>query len=332
MARADARDWLLSVLFSTYRSAKIYQERIMSLLDNDGIDPSSLHETYDNEPLIDIANRLLRKDIVESNISSHDINRYLSDRDVLLAGGHSRLQALPLLFFSLLQCDAFRSSARKKTNTRSSIYRHCLYEPSPDTRCAATANAGAMPPADLARCIAPRLEVRDSLSGEMLDGDVPMTIDGVRESVLEVASSGTGGNGIGDSGGIIVGGNNTLLFLDSPCRILLFPSCALSCGLAVMTDTTQPVEGMRDPGGSLLPGTIRRSIRNALQSYRVPPPVVIVVSSDDNKTDYNHNPARLPSATRRAERYLHDALVEESRIDGRNFSEWCTFVAEILHG
>lgn len=65
--------------------------------------------------------------------------------DIFLAQGHEQLCSLPLLLFALLQCDIFRQQSD-------------LYRPSRDARCAASRAMATMPPAALARCIAPRID------------------------------------------------------------------------------------------------------------------------------------------------------------------------------
>lgn len=123
-----AQDWLLSTLLCAYRSAEAYHERI-KIEKEHGI-TRSRKCFYPSERLV-----------------GHKGGE-LTDRDILLAQGHDRLSSLPLLVFSLLQCDALRPN-----DVESSFY------PTHDARTAAAANMANMTPGALARSIAPRLEV-----------------------------------------------------------------------------------------------------------------------------------------------------------------------------
>ncbi len=113
-----------------------------------------------------------------------------TNKEILLAKGHERLQLAPLLTFCLIQCDALRPKQGS-------------FNPSIDSQCAAAANMYNMSPSVLSRCIAPRLELwssdRDAI--QPLNDSLNMRIKEMNKERRE---------------------KPLMLFLDSPRQIVIY--------------------------------------------------------------------------------------------------------------
>jgi len=132
-----ARDWLVTSLQSIYRSAEAEEVKVFA--GETTVNKSSLKRSQRNgrEPL-DFKARLMNRAGSE-----------LSDRDILLAQGHNTLSALPLLIYSLMNCDALRPSEG-------------AFQPSVNARLAAAVSLTSMDPAALVKMLVPRLELWNS--------------------------------------------------------------------------------------------------------------------------------------------------------------------------
>lgn len=210
-----ASNWIINVLLCCYKSAQKLQDRVHKY--GHGIIRGNFFA----------ADRILG--IQGSTISA---------KEVLLAQGHEELQSLPLLVYSLIQCDPLRPN-------------HCDFNPSLDARAAASANMGIMTPDVIARCIAPRIELWSN-----------------GNETLEATSYGVGMNMKDIQNAITSYFENSamnefpILFVDTPSNILLYDCQSLShqkyCAGAIIED---------------LPAALNNTKVDALKSYRVPPPV-----------------------------------------------------------
>ena len=282
-AQHVAQDWLLSTLLCAYRSAEAYYERI-KIEDEHGMTRSRKY-FYPSERLIG------RK------------GGDLTDREILLAQGHDRLSSLPLLVFSLLQCDALRPSDGESS-----------FCPAGDARIAAGANMANMTPGALARSVAPRLEVwlEDSseTSKEPLVENINMNLEALRLTHFDLDDDAQGTSNAAP-----------ILFLDSPRQILL-----CSCNDIIGRIDSSGVTGRNTSGGKIkIGGALRQALQETINSYRVPPPVLCCLG-DSSCID----PGLLLNE---AVLHLQDALVEDSltSLSKENFERWCTEVASLLH-
>jgi hypothetical protein len=210
------QEWLQSLLTCVYRSAlqeeQLQQEQLSRGLDN-------------MNPVFYPQERLLDRD------------GELSATDVLLGQGHERLNAVPLVVFALLQCDALRPSMGS-------------FQPSMDVRSAASAQLYSMSPSVLARCIAPRLELWDSSGSEdePIVEDMDLSLEHVGMSLMEHRQTGRDQS------------SDLVLLIDTPREIVVCDSRHLQG-----SETTSKAE---------IGKGLERSIEIAAASYRVPPPVV----------------------------------------------------------
>lgn len=282
-AQNIAQDWLLSTLLCTYRSAEAYYEK-KKIEDEHGISRPR-QSFYPGERLL-----------------GHKGSE-LTDRDVLLAQGHERLSSLPLLVFSLLQCDALRPSGGS-------------FRPTSDARAAAAANMASMSPGALARCIAPRLElwIEHPTAGnnrtetkEPLVESLNMNMEALRLAFLDLRDDAQQESKY-----------SPILLLDSPRQVVL-------CDCSDIIDRLDGKTATRRTGAdnecTKVGPVLLRAIEETLRSYRAPPPVLYCLG--DRNTGYL-NEAVL---------HLQDALVEDSytNLSRENFDRWCTEIASLLH-
>jgi len=280
-----AQDWLLSTLLCTYRSAEAYYEKIKAEAEH-GISRS-------------------RKTFYSTERLMGQKGSELTDRDVLLARGHERLSSLPLLVFSLLQCDALRPSGDS-------------FRPTIDSRAAAAANMARMSPGALARCIAPRLELWlehatrggniRSGKGEPLVESLNMNMEALRLAFFDLRDDAQQESKY-----------SPILLLDSPRQVVI---CDCSFVVDRIDGRASTRRTIADSDHITKVGPVlHRAIQETLRSYRVPPPVLYCLG--DNNTGCM-NEAIL---------HLQDALVEDSytSLSRENFDQWCTEVASLLH-
>ena len=211
-------------------------------------------------------------------------NGELSTIDVLLGQGHECLQHVPLMVFALLQCDALRPSMG-------------TFRPSIDARCAASAQMYSMTPSSLVRCVAPRLELWASGKDvtEPIMENMDLSLENAGFALTEHRQGGQDES------------SELILFLDSPKEILVCDSRHLQA-----SDS--------DDHSSVIIGKgLERSIKEAVESYRVPPSVVYELSLEE--------PTGVPPYMR-----LADYMVEDSQtVQGlQNFSQWKNEVAAMI--
>jgi len=171
-------------------------------------------------------------------------------RDALLAQGHEVFQHLPLLIFSLIQCDALRPNDGD-------------FNPSLDARAAAAANMSNMTSSVIVRCIAPRIEfwLSGQETGEALYESVNMNISDIRYCIVDQ---------IGTLDGEEYHGTLPLLFIDAPYNTFIY-DCRDICKLRPATEDD-------------LPGSLLKTRTEAVESYRAPPPTFDSVHSDGHTT------------------------------------------------
>lgn len=225
------KNWLLSALLSVYKSAEDYnaQEKRRG----------RVFVTTQDETTVNIRERLLREDLMASQSLSD-----LSVKDVLLAQGHEVMSSLPLLLFSLLQCDAMRPTSA-----------NCAFHPTFDSRICAITNMSIMPPSILARVIAPRLEIWASGGKEPVLESVRMNQDSLSSGVQEVSHYDTTEN-------------SPIIFLDSPWLIMLYQP-------QVQSESNTSKDDFIERNKILL-----QTVNTASDTYRVSPPIII--SSEEN--------------------------------------------------
>lgn len=212
--RSSARKWLILTLKLLYRSAKRSHERGHTNRRNDNL-----------------ADRLVG--VVPGG--------HLSRDEVLLGGGHDQLKDLPLLIFSLLQCDAIRPNGH-------------AYNPSIDARCAAAANVCTMPPETLRRCLAPCLDLW--LNGDDGREGGPEPLHDLERSWKVIDYAVVEQVGRYDRGENVDGVAGPLLLVDSPRNILVY-DCHDLCGL--------------EPSDTIRSDALKEYIKRITQGYRVPP-------------------------------------------------------------
>lgn len=282
--RILGQNWLLAALLSTYRSAERYYKEQRSrrydvLTDNTPF--------YTNE-------RLLSEQYPDTK------NSDLSTRDILLGEGHELIAALPLMLFSLLNCDAIRPA----TNTG--------FTPSLDSRIAAIANMSIMSPSVLSRAIAPRLELWSE------DGNV-QHMDSIRmnrtalENLLQEEDE------------------KSILFLDSPWLIMLYRT---GNGDSHDEDGSNGVDHHRrrqpryerkiPPVGALL----LQAVEDASKSYRVTPPIHMALENDDDEEKMVSSWERFRDALLED---LDDIDTEDGNEEENAFEIWCNKIANTLY-
>jgi hypothetical protein len=134
-SRLLARDWILSSLQNVYKSAEEEELRVFAT----ATDPKT-KGAKKASCQIDFSTRLV-------NRLNHDSG--LTDRDIILAQGHATLASLPLLIYSLVNCDALRPSEGG-------------FQPSANSRLAAALSLASMDPLSLVKMLVPRLELWNS--------------------------------------------------------------------------------------------------------------------------------------------------------------------------
>jgi len=248
-ARLLGKDWLISVLHSTYISAHNILQEIKNSRSFPGTDADEA---------------MLRNRLVNNEST-------LSNRDILLACGHDRLSALPLLMFSLLQCDAFRSSGGP-------------FNPSPDARSAAACALAVMSPSTLAKCIAPKIDMWEH-DAALLAAEENIDLSREALDLMEADVKGNSIHGENCSGPLVV--------VDSPYQVVISYCNAL------------PRKIRND-------SPLGMHVKEICHSYRVSPSFHVVFCS--NTENWR----------------LGDALIEDSLLDGHDFQDWCTEVAQVL--
>lgn len=185
-------DWLKALLVCVYQSAlKVLEDEGKKKL---GMPNNQEHDEEYRQNPFDASLRVLTSSgdqIMTLSPRKKGTKKTLEVDDVLLGQGHRRIAALPLVVFSLLQCDALRPSPSV----------------SADARCAAIAQMASMTPRDLVKCIAPSL----SLWSGKEDAAIVRTVDlSLLEAIKAVKKARD------DKKGELV------LVLDSPQQLLVY--------------------------------------------------------------------------------------------------------------
>jgi hypothetical protein len=175
-----------------------------------------------------------------------------SRRDALLGQGHDVLQHLPLVIFSLFQCDALRPNSGD-------------FNPSVDARAAAAANMSNMTPDVIVRCIAPRIEfwISGKDTNEALDESVNMNIRDIRYTIVDQIATADG-----EKYQKIV----PLLFVDAPYNTFIYD--------------LRDLYNLRPATEDDLPDALLETKNEAVASYRVPPPTFVSTYEDDHIAAY----------------------------------------------
>jgi hypothetical protein len=223
-AHSIGLQWLQSIMVCAYKSAEMEEE----------LQREQLSRGLNNmNPFFYAKERLLNR------------NGDLSSQEVLLGEGHERLHPIPLVLFSLLQCDALRPSFGS-------------YFPSVDARCAASAQMYGMSPSILARCVAPRLDLwaTGDDAQEPIMENMDLNLEHVTFSLMDLQEH----------------SGNLILFLDSPREILVCDSRHLQeSGSSTLQSTT-------------IGRALEQTIQAACRSYRVPPTVVYELDFGKSRT------------------------------------------------
>ena len=283
-------DWLKSLLICAYKSAET-QEAIQRDKAEHGLPEQEYEDNGEREhtSLTFYANERLL-----------DREGELTAEDVLLAQGHELLKTMPLVVYSLLQCDAIRPSSLSNDQDLSSGY--C---PTMDSRCAAGAQMSSMIPPVLARCISPRLQLWSCSEGLILS-TVDLQMQAIMIAVEEFGNDPKTGKTRGD----------LVLFLDSP-------DCIVVCAASYFYESQKPSRWHKK-GISVGP-QLERVVDAAVKSYRTAPDVIYDLNKAIDES----------SASIQEQGYLRilASLVEDlpGKDGARNFKEWANKLAGEVH-
>jgi len=174
--RILGQNWLLAALLANYRSAERFYK----------VQQNRRYVARDEIPFY-VNDRLLSEHYPTKESD-------LTAREILLGEGHELIASIPLILFSLLNCDAIRPATR-------------TFRPSFDARIAAAASMSIMNPAVLARAIAPRVELWSEDGKEQRIESLRMNRVSLEEALDEEEE---------ENGGL------PILLLDSPWQIMLY--------------------------------------------------------------------------------------------------------------
>ena len=279
-------DWLKSLLVCAYQSAETQEalqrdqaEHGLPLQNDANGDGEHTDLTfYANERLLDREGEL-------------------SAEDVLLAQGHELLKTLPLVVYSLLQCDAIRPSSLSKAKGT-----YPGYCPTMDSRCAAGAQMSSMIPPVLAKCIAPRLQMWSCNEGLILDM-IDLQMQAINISVEEFGNDPKSGSIRED----------LVLFLDSPY-------CIVICAASYFGNNQKP--SRRKKKKTTIGPELQNAIDAAVSSYRTPPALIYDLGEESTAT--NQQPGYL---------CILASLVEDlpGNKGAANFKQWADNLAGEIH-
>lgn len=174
--RTLGQNWLLAALLATYRSGERFYKAQRNRRYNVDTDDFPF---YTND-------RLLSEYYPTSGST-------LTAREILLGEGHEFISSLPLIVFSLLNCDAIRPATKN-------------FRPSLDARIAATASMSIMTPSMLAKAIAPRVELWSEDGKEQIIESIRMNRIALEAALHEEEEK----------------GEMPILLLDSPWQVMLY--------------------------------------------------------------------------------------------------------------
>jgi len=179
-AQNTAESWLQALLIHVYQSAQVEQAKIEERNEATS-ENTNEDEKFDQEPSKMVAcERLLD---VEGG--------KLSDDEILLGQGHPKIAVMPLIVYSLMQCDALRPTLG-------------AFAPSMDARCAAATQMFTMNPASLSKCIAPCLQLWSTEQDKILKDSLDLNHETLVKAVKECNCP------------------DAVFFLDSPQQILVY--------------------------------------------------------------------------------------------------------------
>ena len=283
-------DWLKSLLVCAYKSAETQE-----VIQRDKAEHGLPEQEYENNGDRDHLSLTFY-----ANERLLDREGELSAEDVLLAQGHELLKTMPLVVYSLLQCDAIRPSSLSKDQDLSSGY--C---PTMDSRCAAGAQMSSMIPPVLARCIGPRLQLWSCSEGLILSM-VELQMQAIMIAVEEFGNDPKTGKTRGD----------LVLFLNSP-------DCIAVCAASYFSDNPKPSRWHKKEI-SVGP-ELEKVVDAAAKSYRTAPAVFYDLNKGINES----------SASNKQQGYLRilASLVEDlpSKDGAGNFKEWSNKLAGEVH-
>ena len=163
----------------------------------------------------------------------------MTEDDILLGQGHERLKSIPLMIWALLQSDAFRPSFG-------------TFRPTADARCVCLLQLASMPPAMVARVVAPPLELWDDREAIV---EMDLNLENVKLHVSEHQQS----------------GEPLLLFLHSP-------------SLLIVCDSRHLVPNNNVKTNAAIGPCLQLTIDAAIQSYANPPPILYALDMSTSTT------------------------------------------------
>lgn len=175
-AQETAETWLKALLVSVYQSAQVEQAKLEEMT----VLKKGSEDTEERESLMNASERLL-------DIEGGE----LSDEDVLLGQGHPKIAVIPLIVYSLLQCDALRPTMG-------------AFAPSMDARAAALVQMTCMNPSNLSKCIAPSLQLWSSGQDKILADSIDLNQEALNVTLKKLNAP------------------DAVFFLDSPQQILVY--------------------------------------------------------------------------------------------------------------
>jgi hypothetical protein len=173
--------------------------------------------------------------------------------DVLLGQGHSKIAVVPLLVFAMMQCDALRPTSGN-------------FRPSLDARLCALSQMASMSPSVLAKSIAPSLSLWSLKNDEALVSSLPLSVNGIMSALAELGID-------------VENDDDTVLLLDSPRRMMLYPISELGEN-AVRKDKNKHVSAKsKSPSPKKtkkkqpikIGPNLEDMIRSCLEDHRTPP-------------------------------------------------------------
>jgi len=229
----------------------------------------------------------------------------LAAEEVLLAQGHQKLALVPLMIYLLLHCDALRRS------------------PAPlDLRVSALMQMASMLPTTLARAIAPRMQLWESMSttngkdDSKEEDDCPildimdLSSTAVQEAIMEYSQTAP---------------HPLLLFLDAPDQILL-----LNARHVVPNSTTPVVKSKTTKSAPpvLASPALRRAVQEAADSYRICPPILEQL---EDPSANNSSSSEEEALLRLIDCFIEDAPNVGTPARDANFAAWRTRMAHAVH-
>lgn len=267
-AQKTAESWLCSLLLCVYHSAQAEQakfEEEMSKRQEVSAHVMSGAAFVSSERLLD----------QDGDLEAHD---------VLLGYGHSKVAAITLLVYALMQCDALRPSQGE-------------FRPSMDSRLCALAQMASMPPSVLSKAIAPSVLMWSLKDDEAILESLPLSMPGIAEAIQGLSL-----------------GEDVILLMDSPRRVLLLPADYF------LNDT--PNNKSKRKAAVKIGPDFAASMLSCLKGFRTMP-------ANWKDIEILLEGKQLPDTPRHV---LHSFLLEDKPVSTgfANFSEWKMEIALIV--